>query len=61
MFILNKLPRFYNPLFRSDRFSRATQDGFFLFVETADPKYSESETRKLLETSGSKHIEEVKD
>ncbi len=61
MFILNKLPRHYSPLFRHERFSRATDDAFFLFVETSDPKFSEIETRKLLESTGSKQIEEVRD
>jgi hypothetical protein len=61
MFILNRLPRHYNPLFKVERFSRATHDGFFLFVETSDPKYSDIETRKLLESTGTRHIEEVRD
>ena len=61
MFLLNKLPRLYNPLFSHERFSHATDDAFFLFVETSDPKFSEIETRKLLESTGSKHIEEVRD
>jgi len=61
MFILNKLPKHYNPLFKKERFSKATHDAFFLFVETADPKYSDTETRKLLESTGIKQIEEVRD
>lgn len=35
-FILNRLPRFHQPLFWVDRFERATRDGFFLFVATPD-------------------------
>ncbi|MBM3846844.1 MAG: DUF3341 domain-containing protein [Verrucomicrobia bacterium] len=61
MFILNRLPRLYNPLFKVKRFAKATQDGFFLYVETADPKFSDADTRKLLESTGSKNIEEVRD
>ena len=30
-----------------------------LVIETSDPKYSETETRKLLEGAGSKHIDMV--
>ena len=30
-------------------------------IETADPKYSETETRKLLETAGSTRIETVEE
>ncbi len=61
MFLLNRLPRHYNPLFQVERFARATDDAFFLFVETADPKFSDSETRTLLESTGTKRIEEVRD
>ena len=61
MMFLNRLPKLYNPLFKSERFKRATHDGFFLVVETTDPKYSEADTRKLLEGTGSKHIEIVED
>ena len=61
MFILNKLPKHYNPLFQSKRFAHATQDAFFLYVETADPKFADIETRRILESAGSKQIEEVRD
>jgi hypothetical protein len=61
MLFLNRLPRLYNPLFKNERFRRVTHDGFFLVIETTDPKYSEIETRRLLETTGSKHIEIVED
>lgn len=61
MLVLNRLPRWYNPLFKNRRFAQVTHDKFFLVVETADPKYSESEIRKLLESAGSKHIELVEE
>ena len=61
MLFLNRLPKLYNPLFKSERFKRVTHDGFFLAIETTDPKYSETETRKLLEGTGSRHIEIVED
>jgi hypothetical protein len=61
MLFLNRLPKLYNPLFKSERFKLATHDGYFLAIETTDPKYSETETRKLLETTGSRHIEIVED
>jgi ActD protein len=61
MLILNRLPRLYNPLFRSTRFHLATHDRFFLAIEATDPKFSDVDTRKLLETAGSIHIEEVRD
>lgn len=61
MLFLNRLPRLHHPLLKHRRFALATHDRFFLVIETADPKYSETETRKLLESSGSKHIEMVED
>ena len=61
MMFLNKLPRLHHPLLKHARFEKATHDKFFLVIETADAKYSEAETRKLLETTGSKHIEMVEE
>lgn len=61
MLFLNRLPRWYNPLFKSERFKQVTHDKFFIVIETRDPKYSEVEIRKLLESAGSKHIELVED
>jgi hypothetical protein len=61
MLILNRLPRLYNPVFNSERFRLATHDKFFIVIEATDPKFSDTETRQLLEAAGSKHIEEVRD
>jgi hypothetical protein len=61
MLFLNRLPRWYHPLFSSDRFKKATHDKFFIAIEATDPKFSDAETRKLLADAGSKHIEEVRD
>lgn len=61
MLFLNRLPRWYHPLFSSDRFKKATHDKFFLAIESTDPKFSDAEIRKLLADAGSKHIEEVRD
>ena len=61
MMVLNRLPRWYNPLFKNRRFAKVTHDKFFIVVETTDPKYSEAEIRKLLESAGSKHIELVEE
>src|SRR4051812_28687612 len=61
MLFLNRLPRLYHPLLKNKRFALATHDRFYLVIETSDPKYSLTETRKLLESTGSKHIELVED
>lgn len=61
MLFLNRLPRLHHPLLKHGRFALATHDRFFLVIETADPKYSEGETRRLLESLGSRRIELVED
>lgn len=61
MFFLNKLPRWHHPLLKTPRFKYASHDRYYLVIETLDPKYSEVETRQLLEECGSKHIEFVEE
>lgn len=61
MFGINRLPRLYNPLLKNRTFKAVTHDKFMLVIETTDPKYSATETRRLLEGTGSKHIEMVED
>lgn len=61
MLFLNRLPRLHHPLFNSERFVRVTNDRFFIAIEARDPKFNDTETRKLLESLGSRHIEEVRD
>jgi hypothetical protein len=61
MLFLNKLPRLHHPLLKNRRFALATHDRYFVVIETSDPKYSDGETRKLLESVGSKQIEMVED
>jgi len=61
MLFLNRLPRLYHPLLKHRRFSQVTHDRFFLVIECSDPKYSETETVKLLTSTGSKHIEVVEE
>jgi hypothetical protein len=55
MLITNRLPRLYQ------RFSQATHDKFFIAIESADPKFDDTDTRRLLEMAGGQHIEEVRD
>jgi hypothetical protein len=61
MLFLNRLPRLYHPLLKHKRFALATHDRFFLVIECADPKYSATETRKLLEAAGSQRLELVEE
>ena len=61
MIALNQLPRLHNPLFAKARFALVTRDKFFLVVGANDPKFSEIETRLLLEQAGGTHVELVED
>src|SRR5664279_1207246 len=58
---LNQLPRLHHPLLHKPRFVLASRDKFFLLIGGLDEKFSETETRKLLEAIGGAHIEIVED
>lgn len=61
MFALNGLPRPYNPLFYSDRFRRATDDGFFLHIAASDRRFDLDGTEKLLRDLGATYVETIRD
>jgi hypothetical protein len=61
MVALNQLPRHHHPLFAKKRFELVSRDKFFLVIGSTDPKFSETETRRLLEEIGGGHIEMVED
>lgn len=61
MFFLNGLPRHHHPLFNSDSFARATDDGFFLCIEANDTLFTEEKATDLLKNAGSVQIEKVFD
>lgn len=58
---LNRLPQYYHPVFRSERFARATDDRFFVSIEASDPKFDPSGTAKFLNELGATHVELVED
>ena len=59
MLALNGLPMPYHPVFNVARFSRATEDKFFLVIFSTDAKYNAQDTRTFLQGLGAKAIEEV--
>lgn len=59
MFALNGLPRPYDPMFNMKGFERASQDRFFLCVESDDPNFNIEEITNLLESTGSTNVEAV--
>lgn len=62
MFMLNKLPQPYHPVFNSKRFTEhASQDGFFLTIEAGDPKYDSVATRTFLQGLGATSVAEIEE
>ena len=61
MLALNGLPRPYNPLFFSERFERASDDGFFIHVAASDSKFDEEETAQALREIGALNVELIED
>jgi len=56
---LNRLPRHHHPLFNSREFERATNDGFFISIESDDPQFDAERTPGLLRQAGAAHVELV--
>jgi hypothetical protein len=59
MFFLNGLTKLYHPVLKYDNIRRATDDSFFIVIETGDPAYRADETRALLERAGGLEISEL--
>lgn len=59
MFALNQLPTLHHPLFASKAFERASDDGFFISIESWDPKFDPDRTADLLRRLGASTVELV--
>lgn len=59
MWIANRLPQVWHPLFRSERFGRVTDDAFLLGIEARDRRFDAVTTPKLLEDAGALSVERV--
>lgn len=60
IFHLSKLPRYWDAIFYSDKFNKFSDDGFFISVESDDPKFNEKGTMDFLESIGGKFVEVIK-
>jgi Protein of unknown function (DUF3341) len=61
MFHINRIPRLHHPLFNSTRFEKASDNAFFLSIESNDPMFSIEKTKQFLASIGGKHVEELRD
>lgn len=59
MFHLNNMPKPYNPLFSSERFSKVTDDKFFICIEAKDPLFHQENTSSFLKEIGASYIETI--
>jgi hypothetical protein len=58
---LNRLPLLYNPVFKSKRFKRVTDDRFFILIDAADKKFDETKTAEFLKSAGATAVERIED
>ena len=56
---LNGLPRLHHPIFNAKNFDRATQDRFFLCIESKDDKFDLERTEAFLSSLGTLDVTEV--
>lgn len=59
MLALNLLPRFSHPVFHCSRFDRATQDRFFIAVDSRDPNYDGERIQRMLTEAGATAVEVI--
>ena len=59
---LNGLPMPYHPVFNVERFrNRGSREGFFLAIESSDPKFDRGATFEFLKSLGPREINEVEE
>ena len=59
MFILNKLPQPYHPIFNAENFQLATRNRFFLCIEAKDTLFNLKDTRDFLQQLSPLHVGDV--
>jgi hypothetical protein len=61
MLALNRLPLLYNPMFKSERFRRVTNDKFFIWIAKTDAKFNVKTTPEFLTSAGATAVEIIED
>ena len=59
MLLFTGLPKFYHAVFTSHRFRHASSDGFFISIESEDPKFDADGTAAFLESLGGGRLEKL--
>jgi hypothetical protein len=59
MFMLNKLPQPYHPVFNVPRFAMATRNRFFLCIEASDRQFDLERTKAFMDTLGAHEVSTV--
>jgi hypothetical protein len=59
MWIGNRLPTYYHPVFNAQSFSLADGETFYLLIGADDPAFDRSRARRLLKSLHAKSIEDV--
>jgi hypothetical protein len=61
MLLMNGLPRFHHPIFKSARFRRVTDDRFFVVIEADDALYDPQKTPAMLAELGAEAVEIIEE
>lgn len=62
MIALNRLPMPYHPVFNAESFRRkASRDGYFLLIESGDPRFDPRETGDFLRSLDASEVVEVEE
>ncbi len=61
MFLLNRLPMHYHPAMKHDAVAKASDDGFFIIIESSDPKFEEKTTTAFLKDIGGAGVTKLED
>ncbi len=59
MLALNGLPRLYHPIFSSAKFKSASDDRFFISIESRDPLFKQDQAATFLKEIGGQDVEVI--